>query len=237
MPEALDKPPEFDAYAQQYAELLRDPLRERFAGENRFFVERKLDVIRAFFHRRGIDTKRINWLDVGCGCGDLLQMGRQLFASAAGCDPSTEMLQRCATDGIDVQQQPRIDRIPAGDQSFDFVTAVCVYHHVPVETRLELTREILRVLRPNGIVSVIEHNPFNPVTRLIVSRTPVDANAKLLSGGQTRHLVVSASGKVLQTRYFLYLPEPVHRHFAWLENRLGKLAMGGQYAVFGTRTS
>jgi hypothetical protein len=51
-------------------------------------------------------------------------------------------------------------------------------------------KEIQRVLRPGGVFSLIEHNPLNPVTRLIVSRTPVDGNAKLLtaSGHATAHL-------------------------------------------------
>jgi hypothetical protein len=40
MREVPDKQPEFDAYAREYADLIRDPIRERFATESRFFVER-----------------------------------------------------------------------------------------------------------------------------------------------------------------------------------------------------
>ena len=40
-----------------------------------------------------------------------------------------------------------------------------------------------------------------------------------------------------ETEYFLYLPEGLYRNPGWLERRLGWLPLGGQYAVFGTRSS
>ena len=110
MRETPDNPPEFDAYAREYAELIRDPIREKFAGESRFFFERKLQVIAAFYRRLGIDTRTLSWLDAGCGRGDLLRLGAALFASATGCDPSQEMLEGCR--GLSVQHQTAVDRLP-----------------------------------------------------------------------------------------------------------------------------
>ena len=49
-----EKPPAFDDYASNYAELIRDPIREKFADGNRFFFQRKIEVILAFFNRAGI---------------------------------------------------------------------------------------------------------------------------------------------------------------------------------------
>jgi hypothetical protein len=42
-------PPEFDSYAREYSELLRDPVRDRFATTPLFFHQRKWGVIREFF--------------------------------------------------------------------------------------------------------------------------------------------------------------------------------------------
>jgi SAM-dependent methyltransferase len=234
MREVPDKPPEFDAYARDYAELIRDPIRERFAAEGRFFVERKLQVICGFYSGLKVDTHRLHWLDVGCGGGDLLRTGRPLFARSVGCDPSPGMLQSCAD--LEVRLQPAIAKIPYDANSFDFVTTVCVYHHVSEEDRPLLTSEVLRVLRPGGVLAVIEHNPLNPVTRLIVARTPVDANAKLLTAAAARRLISSAGARVLQTRYFLLLPERVYKSFNAIEVALAGLPLGGQYAVFGIRS-
>src|SRR2546430_10927295 len=64
-----EKPTTFDRYAADYAVLLHDPLREKFASSNRFFFERKIQVIRRFFRSVGINSQNLAWLDIGCGQG------------------------------------------------------------------------------------------------------------------------------------------------------------------------
>ena len=157
-------------------------------------------------------------------------MIRSNFKSAAGCDPSGEMLKSCGD--LNVRRQASVDALPYDDASFDFLTAVCVYHHVPLDRRAELTAESRRVLRPGGILCIIEHNPLNPITRRIVSRSPVDADAKLLTPNETGGLLSNAGCKVLETRFFLLFPERLHRLTRPLEDTLRALPFGGQYAVF-----
>ena len=173
------------------------------------------------------------WLDIGCGKGDLLTLGRPVFGRVAGCDVSAEMLASCEGFETRVQTSPAAIPYPAG--SFDFVTAVCVYHHIPPEGRLAMTREAVRVLQPGGVLAIIEHNPFNPVTRLIVSRTPVDANALLLRASKSRRLLREAGLRAIQTRFFLYVPEPLYAAFNALEHALANVPLGGQYAVFARK--
>src|SRR5262245_7523213 len=163
-------PAEFDGFADNYEDLIRDPMREKFTPDNAFFFQRKIQVVGDFFKRRKVNTQGLSWLDVGCGRGDLLRAGRGLFASAAGCDPSEKMLQTC--DGFEVRHQTAEEQLPFEDASFDFITAVCVYHHVPPDRRISLTLEMMRLLKPRGIICIMEHNPINPITRLIVSRSP-----------------------------------------------------------------
>ena len=226
-----EKPATFDKYAGDYAARIRHPIRNKFADSG-FFFERKIQILRRFFERRGMDTEKQSWLDIGCGQGDLLRYGRKYFKSAAGCDPSEGMLQACRD--LDVRHQGALDTLPFDDTTFDFVTAVYVYHHVPIARRPLLTAEARRVLKPGGIVCIIEHNPQNPFTRLIVSGTPVDADVHLLTAGESGHLLSSANAQVLETRYFLLFPE-------WLkfalpaEDFMAALPFGGQYAVFAER--
>jgi SAM-dependent methyltransferase len=140
------------------------------------------------------------------------------------------MMQQIA--GIETRVQQDSLKIPFGDGQFDLVTAVCVYHHVPLEARQTLTSEIGRVLRPGGIFCMIEHNPFNPVTRLIVSRTPVDADAILLPPREARGLTAEAGFALIEQDYFLYFPQALYRYVGGLETLLTKLPLGGQYALF-----
>lgn len=227
---------EFDRFAGDYEELLKDPIRDRFtAGNSEFFHIRKRDLIREYFRRRRLDTRKLAYLDVGCGKGEMATLLRGDFALVAGCDPSAEMLEhgQLRESGIETRVQTDLNRIPFDDAQFDFITAVCVYHHVPPPGRAGLTREVRRLLKPGGVFAIIEHNPYNPITRLIVSRTPVDRDAILLRPGETRSLMRDAGLNIREQRYFLYFPEAVYQRIAALEAAMRKVPLGGQYAVFG----
>ena len=220
---------EFDKYAAAgYGKLLDDPLRQRF-GEPRFFFERKLALLLAFCERHGKGTQSASWLDVGCGEATLLQIGKKHFGEVAGCDISAGMIR--SSDGLNIRHQASPRQIPFTDRSFDFVTAVCVYHHVDIADRLLLTLDISRVLKPNGLFCIIEHNPFNPITRLIVHRSPIDTHAQLLTARKSGNLARHARMEVLATQYFLYFPEFLYSKMAAVEQALSCVPLGGQYAV------
>jgi len=225
---------QFDRLSPSYEELLRDPIRDRFAGnEPGFFHRRKADLIRRFFRRCGLSTVSLRYLDVGCGKGELLSLLQPDFKQVAGCDVSEAMMQQITGIESRVQKDPL--KIPFGDAEFDLVTAVCVYHHVPPVDRPALTVEIRRVLRPGGIFCIMEHNPFNPLTRLIVSRTPVDADAILLHASEACGLAAGAGFVPLERDYFLYLPQVLYRYLGRMEAALAKVPLGGQYAVFSRK--
>ena len=233
----MTEPPRFDQLSSSYEDLLRDPIRDRFTGqESMFFHRRKGDLIRQFFRRRSLATSKLRYLDVGCGKGELLQLLQSDFKQTAGCDISAEMMRQISqVTGIETRVQNDSLQIPFGDAGFDLVTAVCVYHHVPPADRRTLTQEIRRVLRPGGIFCMIEHNPFNPVTRLIVSRTPVDADAILLPASEARELSAGAELAPLEQDYFLYFPQALYRYVGPVEALLTKVPLGGQYALFSAK--
>jgi SAM-dependent methyltransferase len=224
----------FDRYSASYDELLRDPLRDFFTKrDSEAFYRRKRDVFRRYFRRRNVDTRTWRHLDVGCGRGELLALLRDDFAHVTGCDPSAGMLGSATASEARLQEHPT--KLPCGDGEFDFVSAVCVYHHVPLRNRLDLTREISRVLKPGGVFAMVEHNPWNPVTRLIVSRTPVDGDAVLLTASEARGRMRAAGFHRQSTGYFLYLPESFYQHARFAERSLAKVPLGGQYVVFGVK--
>jgi SAM-dependent methyltransferase len=224
---------EFDEYASNYDGMLRDPMRDGFVANREFYHRRKWLLILNFLRSQGIDSRTMEWLDVGCGKGELLGYGSGHFGRVVGCDPSSEMARNAGKIEVRVQEAPAV--LPFADGSFDFATAVCVYHHVEEPDRVPLTREVQRVLRPNGTFCMIEHNPFNPVTRFIVSRSPIDVDAHLLTADTARRYSAAAGLRSIQTEYFLYLPEKFYDKAPRIEGLLRKLPLGGQYAMFARK--
>ena len=222
---------EFDQYATEYSHLLNDPLRDRFTSDPVFFHRRKWMLIRDFFAQRNVNPSNLRWLDVGSGQGELLRLAGGSFAQAVGCDPSSKMIQSCP--GEEVYEQPSPAEFPFPDRSFDFITAVCVYHHVHGGDRALLTKSIQRVLKPGGLFCMIEHNPWNPVTRTIVGRCAVDVDAELLAASNASQLLNAGGFELLRTIYFLYLPEKLFGHFGAMERPLERAPLGGQYALLG----
>jgi SAM-dependent methyltransferase len=224
--------PEFDRFADDYDELLRDPMRDAFAARAEFFHQRKWLLLSNLLVKAELVARTASWLDVGCGRAELLSLGASSFARAVGCDPSARMSQQSS---VEVVRQSSATDLPFAEESFDLVTAVCVFHHVQERNRPLLARGIRRVLKPGGLFCLIEHNPLNPVTRMIVNRSPLDREARLLSSRHARNHLRRAGFVVLSTNYFLYLPERWYAKGPWVEEALQKVPVGGQYAVLGRK--
>src|ERR1019366_7743397 len=107
--------PEFDHFSDAYEQLAAHPIRDRFgSGGSEFFRPRKRALIRADFQRRRTDTRKLDYLDLGCGKGELASLLRSAFPRVAGCDPSEGMLSagELVSKGIEARVQDDPGRIP-----------------------------------------------------------------------------------------------------------------------------
>ncbi len=173
-------------------------------------------------------------LEIGCGIGLLTQRLRPLLADVWGIDPSISSLgQAAARDGRMIAADGL--RTPFADESFHMVIAVCVLHHVPVDQRADFLAEAARITRRGGLVLLCEHNPWNPLTRLVVGRCELDRDAVLLAQPEARRRLTAAGLSDIRARYILFFPwrGAVWR---WLEARLAWLPLGGQYVIDAMRT-
>lgn len=215
----------FDDYVEQYNQLLQDKT-SFFSKNDTYFARYKVALIKSRLLR---PISRV--LEYGCGIGRNIPFLREAFpeASVVGTDISRSSIE------IARQYQPDVDFFVEGSDVsqlglFDLIFIAGVYHHVPINERSHVTDLLYRRLHSKGDVFVFEHNPYNPVTRHIVSNCPYDDDAVLLS---PRELVkcLSAEGfKKAYTQYCLFIPPSLTR-LAWLEARLGWLLLGGQYFI------
>jgi SAM-dependent methyltransferase len=155
-----------------------------------------------------------------------------LAGSLAGADISTDSLARAKNENPAVEYRPIAGALlPWPQQSFDATLAVSVVHHVKAAERARLIGEMRRVTRAGGLVVVIEHNPWNPLTRLAVMRCPFDADAELLGARRARRMLESCGLNSVKSRHFLVFPPQIQA--PRLERALARIPLGAQYAAIG----
>lgn len=223
----------FDQYHQSYEKVVTDSI--AFSGlKHDFFLEAKLRRLAVFFTRHFGQAKP-SLLDVGCGVGRMHGGLLRLCSQVSGTDSSPDCLHRAKADNPDVSYVPgHGDILPFADASHDVVLAVCVLHHVPLNKRSSMLAEMHRTLRPGGFVVIIEHNPWNPLTQLAVSRCPFDHDAELLDWREAQRLLKAAQLASINSEHFLLLPSAAPA-MAMIEGLFGTLPFGAQYMSWGCK--
>jgi SAM-dependent methyltransferase len=224
----------FDRYGDSYLEQV-----ERATGgvgDPTLFTEIKAQLLIGTAVRLLGSPADLSVLDVGCGPGltDGYLTGR--FGSVTGVDISKQMVER-AREANPTASYESYDgtRLPFETGSFDLAFAICVLHHVEPPERPAFAAEVARVARPGGIVAILEHNPINPLTRVVVSRCEFDQGVELVGMRQTKRLLAGAGADVIESGYFLFFPWHA-RIFRRAEGALGSLPLGAQYLVAARRS-
>jgi SAM-dependent methyltransferase len=223
---------EFDEYRDNYVQTVEQSV--GFSGlKHSFFQESKSHKIADIVHQKLSHVDQPKLLDVGCGVGALHPYIEHIFHQIDGVDVSTESIEQAR---IDNPTRSYADygglRLPYDDNSFDMTLAVCVMHHVPTQHWENFLAEKARVVRPGGIVCLIEHNPYNPATRLSVARCPFDADAVLLSGREMKKRLSAAELTDVCADHFVFMPSNNSTVRA-VERRLGWIPLGAQYIATG----
>lgn len=102
--------------------------------------------------RRGGSAARPLFLDAGCGTGENLRHLSSL-GTAVGVDLSDEALRFCLGRGV-TAVRGNVLSLPFADGSFDCVTSFDVLYHAWVTDDRAAVRELVRVLRPGGVLLV-----------------------------------------------------------------------------------
>jgi ubiquinone/menaquinone biosynthesis C-methylase UbiE len=222
----------FDAYGKGYQDVVQASI--DFSGLSYEFVTAaKADIMREVIAARfGADAKP-SALDVGCGIGVLHRYIRDRFARLCAIDVSANCLEQAAraNSGVEYRAYSGTE-LPFASGEFDFAFAICVLHHVPPADWLGFMREMARVIRPGGVVCIIEHNPLNPFTQLSVRRCEFDRDAVLLPAWRTARLMRQAGLREIDSRYFLLLPSAAAPARA-IEQGIARLPLGAQYIACG----
>lgn len=116
-------------------------------------------------------------LDIGCGTGSLSLTAKHYTGpsgSVFGIDASPEMIatarEKAQRMGYEaVFEVGLIEQLPYPEASFDVVINRLVMHHLPDDLKRQGVAEILRVLKPGGLLFIADFQPStNPVLSHII---------------------------------------------------------------------
>lgn len=222
----------FDLSAE-YEQMLNQGI--GLSGESRqFFIEGRLKGLKGLLEP-GFVVKRI--LDYGCGIGTSSKRLSEEFAGAqvVGVDTSENAIEYAAEQYGSAKISFRVLDELDQEAAFDLCYVNGVFHHIVPEQRAGALTGIHKALRPGGLLALFENNPWNPGTRMVMSRIPFDRDAITLTPPETTTLVTKAGFKaVCQPKSFFYFP----RQLAFLrplEGVLTHLPLGAQYVVLAAR--
>jgi SAM-dependent methyltransferase len=227
--------PLFDEYGDTYRDEVQKSI-DFIGRDHSFFTRAKARLLLELATNELGDPASVRALDVGCGPGetDALLAGR--FASLDGVDISEAVVETARTRNPGVAYRTYDGRrLPYEDGAFDLVFTICVVHHVPPAEWEAFVAELARVVRPGGVLAIVEHNPFNPLTRLAVSRCEFDDDATLLRPSRTESLVRRAGLALRPARFIIFFPWETPL-LTRAEHGLARVPLGAQYVVTGIRT-
>ncbi len=212
-----------DAYDVQIPEARRHAL-----------LAKKTSLMKDAIERHLPDARR--GLDAGCGQGWYVRRMRELGFDVEGIDTSAGQVALAARNaGAHVGVGSVLD-IREPNASFDFIYTINVLHHLrSVEEQRRAFAELLRVLRPGGLLFVHEINTRNILFRFYMGYVFPSMNC--IDEGVERWLLPNrmpmyTDAPLVDLRYFTFLPDFVPQAIVRLLSPVERLLESSPLRVY-----
>ncbi|QNP49870.1 class I SAM-dependent methyltransferase [Diaphorobacter aerolatus] len=213
---------EFDKYADSYSEDLKNSIPAGLRTIE-YFSTYKVKLARQL---AGNKPKCI--LDFGCGVGQCSQYLVRDFAGSQifGFDVSEESL-AIARERLP-QASFSAEWNEIANRKYDLIFTSNVFHHIDPQDHILWLGRLKDQLNPDGCLVIFEHNPVNPLTRMVFRRCIFDQDAVMIGQANFLKLAKAAGFNKRASKYTLFFPGPL-KVLAPLERFIGWLPLGAQY--------
>ncbi|WP_297950365.1 class I SAM-dependent methyltransferase [uncultured Campylobacter sp.] len=217
----------FDEYGKSYDDIMQS--QHKNFGDIKYYAEYKIKILSSIVKR---NSQNLKILEYGCGIGRNLPYILEAFhkSSVFGFDISKESLEIAKQSNKEVVIIESEEELMKHKNYFDLIFIAGVYHHIEPSLRNNVTLNIFELAANNCDVIVFEHNPYNPLTRRMVSTCDFDQDAVLLSKKELQSIFIQAGFKNNGSSYTLFFP-PILKSLSFLEKFLKWLPLGGQYYI------
>ena len=214
----------FDDYVDNYTNLVHG--QSKFFNKDRdYFSTYKVNILKNIL---SVSPNKI--LDFGCGIGLNIHALQEKFQNSqiSATDISDKSLSYIKNnfDNIEIIYNKNLD-----SHKFDLIFIAGVIHHIPSANRDSTFLRLRNLLTDNGKIIIFEHNPYNPITRRMVSTCEFDADAELITKGMLINQLNHCGFNVLNSGFCLFFPQILSK-FRPFEKYMTKLFLGGQFFVF-----
>lgn len=223
----------FDLYANEYDAALEMGISVSGEDKNYFANAR----VKYLAHRlKKYDFAPLRIVDFGCGTGSAIPFLTKFFPKAfvLGVEISSKSIEIAKKLHKSSCVEFRQADSSWADGSFDLVFCNGVFHHIPPESRHLALMKIKDALNPNGLFAFWENNPWNPGTRIVMSRIPFDRDAETISPPAAKQVLLGAGFCILESRFCFYFPRclAIFRPFEIL---LSTFPMGAQFQMLASK--
>jgi SAM-dependent methyltransferase len=134
---------------------------DQFRG-TRGDIKGRQKIYLPYVQKAGAGTKGAPILDIGCGRGEWLELCREYGLIAKGIDVNRVLVCQCQNEGLDVVEEDALTYLRAQENgSLGSVTGFHIIEHLPFRSVISLLDEVLRVLKPQGLLILETPNPDN----------------------------------------------------------------------------
>lgn len=227
-------PMSFDDFAADYDAALEKGI--SVSGEDKdFFAKARVDWLASCLAKRNFVPRKI--LDFGCGTGSAIPYFVHAFpeAKVTGAEISSKSIEVAKAKHTAVNVDFLLIEELRAANHYDLVFCNGVFHHIPIPDRDTALKKINGCLRGCGLFAFWENNPWNPGTRIVMSRIPFDRDAQTLSPPTAKKMIQKMGFRILQADFRFYFPRPL-AILRFTEILLTKVPLGAQYLILAEKS-
>lgn len=218
----------FDKYADNYDEgHVKAVALSGFKPSH--FHEYKLKEVLKYLKENGLASKKLTFLDFGCGTGSSVKYIKKYLpkASVYGIDVSKEEIRVAKANSKnlkDVTFAPFDGVNIPFKTKFDVIFIANVFHHINRKKHQKVMKNIYTKLQDDGHLFIFELNKLNPLTMLVAIRNDYrfDKDANLLNPFYAKKLLNGAGFLKTKVVYTIFFPQffsmliPFEKYLRWL---------------------
>jgi len=221
----------FDALSENYEDTVTHGTK-LVDGDDHYLTRYKIELTKE------IKAEAFQILDFGAGVGLSQKYIQKLFPTSiySATDTSEKSLAKLKSNFPNVITKSPEQLFREDKNYYDLIYVSCVFHHIKPIKRKEILTSLYECLADGGSLIIFEHNPYNPLTQIVVKTSPIDKGVVLLTKSELCSLGGELNDLSYSWGYTVFFPSFLRELRKYERKYLRKFWLGAQYYVHFKKT-